>query len=169
MTRIPAPSIMLMFALCAAAACGGSSSQSAPAQQVGSSGGAEAVSLERTDVTRARSGQMTGAPTVSADAEAESVQPAVEYPTQPTPMPVTGGPSDEYDALLDADRDLGGALGLATVDCGSARDLRDRICDLSARICDLARAGDQDTRARCEDGATRCARASRRVAASCPE
>ncbi|MBX3248943.1 MAG: hypothetical protein KF901_17330 [Myxococcales bacterium] len=59
---------------------------------------------------------------------------------------------------------------LGAVDCGAARDLRDRICDLSRRVCDIAeeRSTDSSTRERCDDGQARCADARRRVASTCP-
>ncbi|MCB9599706.1 MAG: hypothetical protein H6720_05050 [Sandaracinus sp.] len=70
--------------------------------------------------------------------------------------------------LVDVEDALHDALGLASVDCGDARDLRDRICELGERICDLAdESGDSVTDDRCEDGRARCERARRRVADRC--
>lgn len=70
--------------------------------------------------------------------------------------------------LVDSEDALHDALGLASVDCGDARDLRDRICELGERICDLADDLDDDVTAdRCEDGRHRCEHARQRVADRC--
>lgn len=70
--------------------------------------------------------------------------------------------------LVDSEDALHDALGLASVDCGDARALRDRICELGERICDLADDLDDEVTAdRCEDGRHRCERARQRVADRC--
>lgn len=83
---------------------------------------------------------------------------------------VQGADSDLYSELVQASIDLDNATTLAAVDCTSARDLRDRICELSSRICDIAsdNPDDQPTAERCADGRARCEGASDRVAQSCP-
>ncbi len=162
-------------ALCATlvfvwSACAGSSGHGARAPQPhpGTTAGADVVSLEDAEQARSRSERTTVVPSV--DSATESVEPTMELPAGSAPPQVASGESDAYNALLDADRNLGSSLSLATIDCRSAREFRDRICELSQRICDLAHAGaDRATQQRCEDGATRCERASRRVAAACPE
>jgi hypothetical protein len=71
--------------------------------------------------------------------------------------------------LVDTEDTLHDALGLASVDCDAARDLRDRICDLGERICSIAgdHPDDHVTEDRCEDGRDRCERARRRVDDRC--
>lgn len=71
--------------------------------------------------------------------------------------------------LVDTEDALHDALGLSSVDCDSARDLRDRICELGDRICSIAsdHPDDHVTEDRCEDGRDRCERARRRVDDRC--
>jgi hypothetical protein len=71
--------------------------------------------------------------------------------------------------LVDTEDALHDALGLSSVDCDSARDLRDRICELGDRICSIANDHPDDhvTEDRCEDGRDRCERARRRVDDRC--
>lgn len=71
--------------------------------------------------------------------------------------------------LVDTEDALHDALGLASVDCDAARDLRDRICGLGDRICSIANDHPDDhvTEDRCEDGRDRCERARRRVDDRC--
>lgn len=79
------------------------------------------------------------------------------------------GAGSVWARLVDTEDDLHDALGLASVDCGTARELRDRICELGDRICDIAsdHPDDDVTEDRCEDGRDRCRNASRRVESRC--
>jgi hypothetical protein len=54
-------------------------------------------------------------------------------------------------------------------DCASARDLRDRICELSAAICELAarNAASAELQSRCASAQTGCTQAREDVAGSC--
>ena len=83
---------------------------------------------------------------LSSPAEGELV-PSEPGPTEPSPQAALSAP-----------------------DCGQARDLRDRICELADAICELAGrpgAGPQ-TKATCDAAHQSCERARRRVAAACP-
>jgi hypothetical protein len=70
-------------------------------------------------------------------------------------------------ALLQASKELDHALALAAPDCGLARTLRDRVCEIADRICGL-RDPNPNVQVRCEDGKTRCASAKARVREHCP-
>ncbi len=133
--------------------CGGSASPSVTEEAGGdgaysdSAGGAEATSV--------RTGAEPG------------IEPSIDTgTTEQSPGPG----SDLYGELVQASIDLDNATTLAAVDCTSARDLRDRICDLSSRICEIAsdNPDDRPTADRCADGRARCEGASDRVAQSCP-
>lgn len=84
---------------------------------------------------------------------------------------ITGNTSagNAWARLVDTEDSLHDALGLASVDCDSARELRDRICELGNRICTIANEHPDDrvTEDRCEDGQDRCERARRRVDDRC--
>lgn len=71
--------------------------------------------------------------------------------------------------VMSLEQELGDALELATVDCGRARELRDRICDLAERICQISgrHPEDGEVRERCSDGRSRCERATGSVGGSC--
>lgn len=86
--------------------------------------------------------------------------------------------SDEDRELLDGftpeatalGEELDQALALGeAVDCGAARDLRDRICDLSERVCRIASRHPEEPEAgeRCDDGQIRCDRAKSGVLGRC--
>lgn len=70
-------------------------------------------------------------------------------------------------ALAQATRELNDALALAAPDCGLARTLRDRICELADRICRLGES-DPTVAAHCADGKSRCSDATTRVGSQCP-
>jgi hypothetical protein len=71
-------------------------------------------------------------------------------------------------ALDDATKLLDDTLSAGAPDCGTAKLLRDRICELSERLCRLsAEAPGSELTARCEDGKARCERARTRVAVPC--
>lgn len=69
--------------------------------------------------------------------------------------------------LSRAAKELDDTLSLAAPDCGLARTLRDRICELSDRICKLAES-DPSIGPRCDDGKNRCAEAKKTVGVQCP-
>lgn len=99
----------------------------------------------------------------------ETVQ--VGRATSDSERTITGNTSagNAWARLVDTEDSLHDALGLASVDCDSARDLRDRICELGNRICTIANEHPDDrvTEDRCEDGQDRCERARRRVDDRC--
>lgn len=77
---------------------------------------------------------------------------------------------DASEALSKTFSNLERALELSVPDCTTAKQLRDRVCELSEHICRLA--GDTDNRASqemCGDGRGRCADAKRRYSATCAE
>ena len=152
---------VLTLSLCA---CGGAAR--------GSHGSSTSMS-PGADVASERPAPSAGAdspgPAVTTSASAEPIPVGSLASGTPTPQHAMQGWGEDYAELLSADGELGQALGLASVDCRGARELRDRICELSERICELAQANaDRDTRARCADGAARCARATERVDGACP-
>lgn len=99
----------------------------------------------------------------------ETVQ--VGSATSDSDRTITGNTSagNAWARLVDTEDSLHDALGLASVDCDSARELRDRICELGNRICTIANEHPDDrvTEDRCEDGQDRCERARRRVDDRC--
>ncbi|MEM9067947.1 MAG: hypothetical protein AAGE52_05550 [Myxococcota bacterium] len=103
---------------------------------------------------------------VAAETTAGSHEPVAGAQTQPGAEPTV---QESYDELTSFSAEFDRTLELATIDCESARNLRDRICELSARICGIAEENPADlpTAERCEDGSTRCESASERVASSC--
>jgi hypothetical protein len=66
-----------------------------------------------------------------------------------------------------AAKELDDTLALASPDCGLARTLRDRICEIAVRICKLGES-DPSIGPRCDDGKNRCADARKRRGAQCP-
>ncbi|MEM6954358.1 MAG: hypothetical protein AAF645_01680 [Myxococcota bacterium] len=86
-----------------------------------------------------------------------------EASAEPTLSP---GENDSFEALVNADAAL--ADELATLNCRSARDLTDSICELAERVCELSD-GSQPAVERCADGQGRCERARERVDERCPQ
>lgn len=169
---IALPCILLL------AYCGGSAAPSASYEEEGaySGGGAEAPMAD--DDGAYGSDDAGGEAT---EAEMDVAPSMVREPgMQPEPYPPQNGGtttvrrpgpgSDLYDELVQTSIDLDQATTLASVDCSSARDLRDRICDLSGRICEIAddNPDDDPTAERCRDGRARCRGAAQRVSQSCP-
>ena len=67
--------------------------------------------------------------------------------------------SEEWNAMLEADQDLGASLELAQPDCGAAGQHIERLCQLAERICEIAEdTGDAGAGDRCADGTARCER-----------
>lgn len=140
-------------ALVLVAGCGGSSAQTSEGSQATGGGEGEAGA------------DPGGAPARTTAVEVGSPgPPPPQQQTTADPMLTLQG---SFDELGDVSRELEEAL--ASPDCGLARDLRDRICDLSSRICAIAEEHPQETEAgdRCEDGRGRCERASRDIEGSC--
>jgi hypothetical protein len=64
--------------------------------------------------------------------------------------------------------DLEKALSLSTPDCVTAKQLRDRVCDLAEHICRLAdESSGSSVQQLCGDGRGRCADAKRRYGETC--
>lgn len=77
---------------------------------------------------------------------------------------------DASEALSKTFSNLERALELSVPDCTTAKQLRDRVCELSEHICRLA--DETDTRASqelCGDGRGRCADARKRYEITCAE
>lgn len=150
---------------CVLTSCGGSASQPSAGYEEEadySAGGGEAPMADD-------SAGADGAATTSVSEE-PGMMPEPYPPQGVTTVRQVGPGSDLYDELVQASIDLDQATTLAAVDCSSARDLRDRICDLSGRICEIAddNPNDDPTAERCRDGRARCRGASNRVSQSCP-
>lgn len=149
------------LALVVVVGCGGSAS---PGYSESSSGAEEeGVAAEGTSDS---GGERA---TVQATTTVETTMPGPPPPSQQQqdagePMVALQG---DFSELMNSSRELEEAL--ATPDCGLARNLRDRICDLSTRICEIAdeHPGEVDAGERCEDGRGRCERASRDIDGSC--
>jgi hypothetical protein len=94
-------------------------------------------------------------------APATEVETLSEPREQPAPAPVEVGELQGAREATQSDQP----------ECGSARDLRDRICELAAAICELAARTDAapETKTMCESSRTSCAQARSRVAAACPD
>ena len=97
-------------------------------------------------------------------------------PSSQAPVLSAAPPSPQQDLgsvpmaeAYDAEEHATGAQ--AGPDCSSARDLRDRICELAEAICALAARSDAapETIASCETSRTSCKDARERVAAACPD
>jgi len=97
---------------------------------------------------------------------------AMPPPTEPQ-MPGEGpdpmvAASEEWNAMLEADRDLRASLELAQPDCGAAGEHVERLCELAERICEIAEdTGDPGAGDRCTDGTARCERGRTRYADRC--
>jgi hypothetical protein len=140
------PIAMLTLVL---AGCGGASYSAS--EDSDDAAGGESVTTTRTDTTPSGGGG-EGMPT-GPDAHA------------PPPMVAL---SEDYDALIDTEREANEAMSLA--DCESAEGLVERICELKERICEIAEeeaAGDADAEQRCEDAAERCRRSQQRFGEDC--
>ena len=125
----------------------------------------------------ARGGRADGVRADSAvEAEAYEPEPA-SAPASPTSAPdelaPQPGPPVEVQSAPQAD--IADALTSGRSedgpDCPSARDLRDRICELAEAICALAARSDAapETTASCETARTSCKDARERVAVTCPD
>lgn len=94
--------------------------------------------------------------------------PATELPRSLRSDVTTMDAANALRALDDATKLLDDTLSAGAPDCGTAKLLRDRICELSERLCRLsAEAPGSELTARCEDGKARCERARTRVAVPC--
>lgn len=159
---IALPCILLL------AYCGGSAAPSSSYEEESTyGGGAEAPMSDDAGGEATESEGMDG---TSSMVREPGMQPEPYPPQTGTTVRRPGPGSDLYDELVQASIDLDQATTLASVDCSSARDLRDQICDLSSRICEIAddNPDDDPTVERCRDGRARCRGASNRVAQSCP-
>ena len=154
--------LLSMFVL---AHCGGSAAPSSYEEE-SAYGGEEAPMSDDAGGEATETGSMDVAPSMVREPGSDTGMAPVPSGT----VRRAGPGSNLYDELVQASIDLDQATTLSTVDCSSARDLRDRICELSERICDIAddHPDDDPTAERCRDGEARCRGASNRVRQSCP-
>ena len=110
-------------------------------------------------------GSMAGAPPRAAEAQTTSADTVGEGESEMVAEPG----QEEWDSLLSMDSQLEETFELANVDCDSARDLSQSICELAGRVCEIAEeTSDPTTAERCEDGQARCSRAQDRTSNVCP-
>jgi hypothetical protein len=90
------------------------------------------------------------------------LKPEAEKAAEPTSI------DDAMAELESSFSDLQKALQLSTPDCVTARQMRDRVCDLAEQICRLAdESGGASSQRLCGDGRGRCSDARKRYDESC--
>ena len=101
----------------------------------------------------------SSAPGASAEQLPQSLRPAVDTMDAATALR----------ALDEATRLLDDTMSAGAPDCGTAKVLRDRICELSERICRIAgeSAPNPELAAHCADATPRCERAKSKVTGPC--
>lgn len=138
--------------------CGGSAQHSA----------AEESTAEDGAMAGDSGGDTGGARTTTTATGGGEAPPPPSEPRMPGEAEPMVAASEEWNAMLQADQDLGASLELAQPDCGAAGQHIERLCQLAERICEIAEdTGDAGAGDRCTDGTARCERGRSAYADAC--